>query len=150
MVLELNGNAESYYVTQAFEARAPRLTGLHQTGSHDQVGDRVERHLAYTAGLIARVLKVDIGHKRSRVIIPLTRSREEIHDGSAQWTASSIVSTLNAEIVRQLHSGPVKAKLEADGSDVVANSAAEFAALMRADYQRCAAVIKEAGVRADD
>jgi tripartite-type tricarboxylate transporter receptor subunit TctC len=65
-------------------------------------------------------------------------------------TPPAVISKLHAEIVRQLHSEPVKAKLEADGSDVVANSPADFATVMRADYQRWAAVIKEAGVRAED
>jgi tripartite-type tricarboxylate transporter receptor subunit TctC len=65
-------------------------------------------------------------------------------------TPPAAIARLHAEIVRELRSEPVKAKLEADGSDVVANSPAEFAAVMRADYQRWAAVIKEAGVRAED
>jgi tripartite-type tricarboxylate transporter receptor subunit TctC len=65
-------------------------------------------------------------------------------------TPSAIISRLNAEIVRQLQSEHVKAKLEADGSDIVANSPGDFATLMRADYQRWAAVIKAAGVRTED
>ena len=46
-------------------------------------------------------------------------------------TPSAIISRLNAEIVRQLQSEHVKAKLEAVGSDIIANSPADFATPMR-------------------
>ena len=65
-------------------------------------------------------------------------------------TPAAIVNKLNAEIVRELQSPPVREKLETDGSDVVANTPREFAAVMRAEHARWGKVIKEAGVRMQD
>jgi hypothetical protein len=65
-------------------------------------------------------------------------------------TPAAVITRLNEEILRGMQSAQVRQKLEADGSDLVANTPAEFASVMRAEHQRWAKVIKAAGLRADD
>ena len=64
-------------------------------------------------------------------------------------TPAALVAKLNAEIVRQLHTAEVKARLAADGSEPVGNSPAEFAAIIRADLQRWGQAVRDSGVRVD-
>ncbi len=64
-------------------------------------------------------------------------------------TPAPLVALLNAEIVRQLNSADVRARLAADGTEPVANTSAEFATILRSDNARWAHVIRESGVRAD-
>ena len=60
-----------------------------------------------------------------------------------------LVNTLHGEIVRQLNSADVRARLAADGAEAVANTPAAFAAILRDESKRWARVIKETGLRAD-
>jgi tripartite-type tricarboxylate transporter receptor subunit TctC len=57
-------------------------------------------------------------------------------------TAEGIVKKLNAEIVRIARLPEVGPRLVADGGDVIANSPGQFAAVIRADYDRWARVAR--------
>lgn len=62
-------------------------------------------------------------------------------------TPAPLIARLNADIVRHLQSAEFKARLAADGSEPVANSPAEFAALIQSDVQRWTKVIRETGLK---
>ena len=64
-------------------------------------------------------------------------------------TPDAVLSKLNGELVRQLQSAELNARLVADGSEPVGSSSAELAAVMRGDLQRWAKVIKDTGLRAN-
>ena len=64
-------------------------------------------------------------------------------------TPASLVKTLNTEIARQLNSADARARLAADGTEVVANTPAEFATLLRTEYARWGKLIRDAGLQAE-
>ncbi len=64
-------------------------------------------------------------------------------------TPPAIVEQLNREAVRVLKSPEVKERLFNSGAEVVANSAREFAAYMKADMQKMGKVIRDAGIKAE-
>ena len=64
-------------------------------------------------------------------------------------TPRAIVEQLNSEAARVLKAPDVKERLFNAGNEVVANSAAEFAAYMKADMQKMGKVIKDAGIRGE-
>ena len=64
-------------------------------------------------------------------------------------TPPAIVEQLNREAVRVLRSPEVKERLFNSGAEVVANSAREFAAYMKADMQKMGKVIRDAGIKAE-
>jgi tripartite-type tricarboxylate transporter receptor subunit TctC len=64
-------------------------------------------------------------------------------------TPASIVSRLNAEVVRVLPLPEVKEKLAGDGSEFGANTPAEFAAYLREEIVKWEKVIRASGARAD-
>ncbi len=65
-------------------------------------------------------------------------------------TPGPIVERLHRESVRILAQGDVRRRLDGLGMQVVANSPAEFAALIQSDTARWAKVIKAAGVKASE
>ena len=64
-------------------------------------------------------------------------------------TPPAIVEQLNREAVRVLRSPEVKERLFNSGAEVVANSAREFTAYMKADMQKMGKVIRDAGIKAE-
>jgi tripartite-type tricarboxylate transporter receptor subunit TctC len=64
-------------------------------------------------------------------------------------TPRAIVEQLNREAARVLKAPDVKERLFNAGNEVVVNSAAEFAAYMKADMQKMGKVIKDAGIWAE-
>jgi tripartite-type tricarboxylate transporter receptor subunit TctC len=60
-----------------------------------------------------------------------------------------IVTRLNGEIVKILRMPDVRERLAAQGAEPVGNTPAEYAALLKADLDRWAKVVKTAGIRAD-
>src|SRR5438270_9893556 len=64
-------------------------------------------------------------------------------------TPPDIVGKVNREVARVLGSPDVKSKLEPQGIELVTNSPAEFAKLIRADYAKWGKVIKEADIRGE-
>jgi tripartite-type tricarboxylate transporter receptor subunit TctC len=64
-------------------------------------------------------------------------------------TPRDIVAKLNAEIVRALNAPDVRAKIAAQGLEIVANTPEQFAAYQQSEIVKWAKVVKESGARAD-
>ncbi len=64
-------------------------------------------------------------------------------------TPVAVISRLNQEIVRVLNQADVKEKFLNAGSETVASSPEQFAAVIKADMERKSKVIKDAGIKAD-
>jgi len=62
---------------------------------------------------------------------------------------ADILTRLNREINRALQTPAVRERITALGAEAVALSAAEFAALQRADRERFGVVVREAGIKLD-
>lgn len=74
---------------------------------------------------------------------------------SSQWwgmfappgTPADIIDRLNAEVGRMLVDAEVKARFANEGADSIGGSPREFAAYLKADYEKWGKVVKEAGIR---
>jgi tripartite-type tricarboxylate transporter receptor subunit TctC len=74
---------------------------------------------------------------------------------SSQWwgmfappgTPADIIDRLNAEVGRMLADAEVKARFANEGADSIGGSPREFAAYLKADYEKWGKVVKEAGIR---
>ena len=64
-------------------------------------------------------------------------------------TPREIISTLNREIVRVVRSPEIAQQIVRLGADVIASSPDEFASVIRADLERYAEVVRNAGIRPD-
>jgi tripartite-type tricarboxylate transporter receptor subunit TctC len=64
-------------------------------------------------------------------------------------TPQAIITKLNREIVRILHSPDVQGRLAADGSEAVGNTPEQFGAHIKSEVAKWAKVVKEAGIRAE-
>jgi tripartite-type tricarboxylate transporter receptor subunit TctC len=60
--------------------------------------------------------------------------------------APDVVSTIHAEVVRQLTAADVIAKLEADGSEAIGNSPEKFAALIRIESAQWSEIIRQSAI----
>jgi len=68
--------------------------------------------------------------------------------GPAQL-APEIVAKIHADVVTVLRLPDIQEKLAAQGWDIIGNTPAEFAAVLKADFDKWAKVVKAAGLRAD-
>ena len=74
---------------------------------------------------------------------------------SSQWwgmfappgTPAEITDKLNAEVGRMLVDAEVKARFANEGADAIGGNPREFAAYLKADYEKWGKVVKEAGIR---
>ena len=64
-------------------------------------------------------------------------------------TPRAIVAKLNTEIVRHLHSDDLKARMAAEGAEVIGSSPEQLAKQMREDLARWAKPVKESGARVE-
>ena len=64
-------------------------------------------------------------------------------------TPQAIIARLNAEIVKVLRAPAVIALLATHGVEPIGNTPQQFSAIIRADLEKWAKVIKEAGIKAD-
>ena len=73
--------------------------------------------------------------------------------GHAMWLPAGvpkdIVTRLHQELVRAVNSPEVKARLEAEGAEIIANTPEEALASVRADLEKWAEVVKKTGIRAN-
>src|SRR5258706_7562193 len=60
-----------------------------------------------------------------------------------------IVAKIHVDVVAVLRLPDIQQKLAAQGWDIIGNSPAEFAAVLKADFDKWAKVVKAAGLRAD-
>ncbi len=63
--------------------------------------------------------------------------------------AAAIVAKINAHVTRVLNTPDVKARLAPQGIEVVTNSPAEYAMLIREENTRWGKIIRQAGIKAD-
>lgn len=68
---------------------------------------------------------------------------------AAAKTPKPIIAMLNAEVARILQTPDVKKIFANEGADAVGNSPAEFAAIVRVEFEKWAKVIKTAGIKID-
>ncbi len=74
---------------------------------------------------------------------------------SSQWwgmfvppaTPAEIVDRLNAEVARMLVDADVRARFANEGAEAIGGSPRDFAAYLKADYEKWGKVVKEAGIR---
>jgi tripartite-type tricarboxylate transporter receptor subunit TctC len=64
-------------------------------------------------------------------------------------TPKEIIARLNTELVRALNTAEARDWFHAQGAEIVADAPEEFAALIRAEYARWGAIIREAGIKAE-
>jgi tripartite-type tricarboxylate transporter receptor subunit TctC len=64
-------------------------------------------------------------------------------------TPKEIIARLNRELVKALHAPEVTARLENEGAEVIGNTPEEAAAIVRADLDKWADVIKRSGIKPD-
>ncbi len=64
-------------------------------------------------------------------------------------TPRDIVTKLNADIVAVLKANDVRESFAAQGADIVANSAADFARYVKAEMSRWGKIVKDSGAKAD-
>lgn len=64
-------------------------------------------------------------------------------------TPQPIITKLNQEIVRILHTDELKDRLSADGSEPVGNTPEQFGAHIKSEVAKWSKVVKEAGIRAE-
>jgi tripartite-type tricarboxylate transporter receptor subunit TctC len=64
-------------------------------------------------------------------------------------TPAPVIGRLNAELVRILRTPELTASIQQTGSDVMANTAAESAELIRTDMKRYGQLIRALDIRAD-
>ena len=64
-------------------------------------------------------------------------------------TPAEIVSRLNAEVRKALASADVKAKLAAQGTDILGSTPEEYGAYIRSELARWSKLVKETGAKAD-
>jgi tripartite-type tricarboxylate transporter receptor subunit TctC len=73
--------------------------------------------------------------------------------GHAMWvpaaTPRDIVARLHQEIIKALHSPEVKARIEAEGAEIIGNTPEQAAAVIRTDLEKWADVIRRTGIRAN-
>ena len=73
--------------------------------------------------------------------------------GHAMWLPmgvnKDIVARLHQEMVRAVQSPEVKARLEAEGAEIIANTPEQAAAVVRADMEKWAEVVRKTGIKAN-
>ena len=73
--------------------------------------------------------------------------------GHAMWLPTGvnkdIVARLHQEMVRAVQSPEVKARLEAEGAEIIANTSEQAAAVVRADMEKWAEVVRKTGIKAN-
>lgn len=62
-------------------------------------------------------------------------------------TPAAVIAKLNAEIVRALHAGDVRARLEGFGLEIVGDTPDDMARRMREDARRLSRIIRESGAK---
>jgi tripartite-type tricarboxylate transporter receptor subunit TctC len=64
-------------------------------------------------------------------------------------TPKDIIARLHQEILKALNSPEVKARLESEGAEIIGNTPEQAAAVIRADMEKWAEVIRRTGIRAN-
>jgi tripartite-type tricarboxylate transporter receptor subunit TctC len=140
-----------------YKGSAPGLVDL-ASGQTQFMIDTINTVLPYVRDGRLRGLAVS-SMKRSSVLPDLPTLHESGLSGfdAAAWqgivapaaTSSDIVQRLNAEVNKALAHPEVRAKLAAQGADVLGGTSAEYAAHLRSELPRWAKAVKDSGAKAD-
>ncbi len=140
-----------------YKGSAPGLVDL-ASGQTQFMIDTINTVLPYVRDGRLRGLAVS-SMKRSSVLPDLPTLHESGLSGfdASAWqgivapaaTPSDIVQRLNAEVNKALAHPEVRAKLAAQGADVLGGTSAEYAAHLRSELPRWAKAVKDSGAKAD-
>ena len=140
-----------------YKGSAPGLVDL-VAGQTQFMTDTINTALPYIKDGRVRAIAVTSA-RRSSVLPDAPTFNESGLPGfdAAAWqgvvvpagTDAGIINRLNAEINTALQDPAVRARLAAQGADVLGSTAAEYAAHIRAEMPRWAKAVKESGAKAD-
>jgi tripartite-type tricarboxylate transporter receptor subunit TctC len=140
-----------------YKGSAPGLVDL-ASGQTQFMIDTINTVLPYVRDGRLRGLAVS-SMKRSSVLPELPTLHESGLSGfdASAWqgimapaaTPNDIVQRLNAEVNKALAHPEVRAKLAAQGADVLGGTSAEYAAHLRSELPRWARAVKDSGAKAD-
>jgi tripartite-type tricarboxylate transporter receptor subunit TctC len=140
-----------------YKGSAPGLVDL-ASGQTQFMIDTINTVLPYVRDGRLRGLAVS-SMKRSSVLPDLPTLHESGLSGfdASAWqgimapaaTPSDIVQRLNTEVNKALTHPEVRAKLAAQGADVLGGTSAEYAAYLRSELPRWAKAVKDSGAKAD-
>ena len=140
-----------------YKGSAPGLVDL-ASGQTQFMTDTINTALPYIRDGRMRAIAVTSA-RRSSVLPDLPTFHEAGLSGfdAAAWqgvvvpagTSVEIVNKLNAEINKALQEPAVRARLAAQGADVLGSTPAEYAAYIRTEMPRWAKAIKDSGAKAD-
>ena len=140
-----------------YKGSAPGLVDL-ASGQTQFMIDTINTVLPYVRDGRLRGLAVS-SMKRSSVLPDLPTLHESGLSGfdASAWqgivapaaTSSDIVQRLNAEVNKALAHPEVRAKLAAQGVDVLGGTSAEYAAHLRSELPRWAKAVKDSGAKVD-
>jgi tripartite-type tricarboxylate transporter receptor subunit TctC len=140
-----------------YKGSAPGLVDL-ASGQTQFMIDTINTVLPYVRDGRLRGLAVS-SMKRSSVLPDLPTLHESGLSGfdASAWqgimapaaTSSDIVQRLNTEVNKALAHPEVRAKLAAQGADVLGGTSAEYAAHLRSELPRWAKAVKDSGAKAD-
>ena len=141
----------------AYKGSAPGLVDL-AAGQTQFMTDTINTALPYVKDGRLRAIAVTSA-RRSSILPELPTFAESGLPGfdAAAWqgvvvptgTSAEIVTRLNAEINKALQDPGVRARLAAQGADVLGGTGAEYAAYIRAETPRWAKAIKDSGAKAE-
>jgi tripartite-type tricarboxylate transporter receptor subunit TctC len=140
-----------------YKGSAPGLVDL-ASGQTQFMIDTINTVLPYVRDGRLRGLAVS-SMKRSSVLPDLPTLHESGLSGfdASAWqgimapaaTSSDIVQRLNTEVNKALAHPEVRAKLAAQGADVLGGTSAEYAVYLRSELPRWAKAVKDSGAKAD-
>jgi tripartite-type tricarboxylate transporter receptor subunit TctC len=141
----------------AYKGSAPGLVDL-AAGQTQFMTDTINTALPYVKDGRLRAIAVTSA-KRSSVLPDMPTFAESGLPGfdAAAWqgvvvpagTPQDIVTRLNAELNKALQDAGVRARLAAQGADVLGGTPADYAAYIRAEMPRWAKAIKDSGAKAE-
>jgi len=137
-----------------YKGAAPAMTAL-MAGEVDMMFNGVSAALPHIRAGRVRALAVG-GDRRSALLPELpTVAESGLKFNTTGWygvlaprgTPQGVVSRLQGELVRALNAALVKDQFARQGVESVGSTPAEFAALLRAEYEQWGKVIKAAGLK---
>lgn len=140
-----------------YKGSAPALVDL-AAGTTQIMTDTINSALPYIKDGRMRALAVTTG-KRSSVLPELPTLAETVAPGMemSAWqgilapagTPAAIVQRLNTEVRSALEQPELRAKLAAQGTEILGSTPDEYAALIRSELARWSRIVQETGAKAD-
>ena len=139
-----------------YKGSAPGLIDL-ASGQTQFMIDTMNTILPYVRD--GRLRALGVASLKRSALLPDTPTLAETVPGfeAAAWqgivvpaaTPADIVQRLNAEVNKALQNSEVKAKLAAQGADILGGTSAEYAAYIRSEMPRWSKAVKDSGAKAE-